>query len=80
MLLLPERLLIDQFKTVIYIDSIQLWPKMLVKFMKIPLYSKEIHDMTDTTLDVVSTSSTTADASLLSLHKQICLDINLFLH
>ena len=31
--------------------------------MKIPLYSKEIHDMTDTTLDVVSTSSTTADAS-----------------
>jgi len=30
MLLLPERLLIDQFKTVIYIDSIQLWPKMLI--------------------------------------------------
>ena len=31
--------------------------------MKIPLYPKEIHDMTDTALDVVSTSSTTADAS-----------------
>lgn len=31
--------------------------------MKIYLPSREIHDMTDTTVDVVSTSATTADAS-----------------
>ena len=31
--------------------------------MKIYFPSREIHDMTDTTVDVVSTSATTADAS-----------------
>lgn len=37
--------------------------------MRIPMRTQEIHDMTATTVDVVSTSSSTANASPVVLHQ-----------
>lgn len=46
--------------------------------MRIPMRTQEIHDMTATTVDVVSTSSSTETHLLLYYIKQICLDSNFF--
>ena len=44
--------------------------------MKIYLPSREIHDMTDTTVDVVSTSATTADASTRDTPTETCAEFS----